>query len=108
MVVGWCLPRCLSFESASQSPCNQPEGSCLSNQLYDYYTADLKRIAAGTTPIYMVARWGGGLPNAQQVTCIDGRQNKAVVRVQKMVTVKRPTQSQEDHVWYLQRNRIYS
>jgi len=50
-----------------QSPCNQLLQSCLANQLYDYYNADLARIAAGTTPLYMVSRWGGGNPNAQQV-----------------------------------------
>lgn len=51
-----------------QSPCNQLLQSCLANQLYDYYNADLARIAAGTTPLYMVSRWGGGNPNAQQVS----------------------------------------
>ena len=78
-LVGWIF----SFEPASQSPCDQPEGSCLSNQLYGYYTADLQRIAAGTTPLYMVSRWGGGLPNAQQVPSVDGRQATAAIRVQR-------------------------
>lgn len=53
--------------TALQSPCNQPLQSCLANSLYDYFNADLARIAAGTTPLYMVSRWGGGNPNAQQV-----------------------------------------
>ena len=50
-----------------QSPCNQLIGSCLNNQLYDLYNADIVRIKAGTTPLYMVSRWGGGNPNAKQV-----------------------------------------
>ena len=61
------LSLLLTTGTALQSPCNQLIGSCLSNQLYDLYTADVARVAGGTTPVYMVARWGGGNPNARQV-----------------------------------------
>ena len=49
-----------------QSACQQPQGSCLGNQLADYYNADIARIGQGTTPISFVSRWGGGQPGAQQ------------------------------------------
>ena len=50
-----------------QEGCQQPQGSCLSNQLYDLYQADVKRISQGTTPVNFVSRWGGGQPGAKQV-----------------------------------------
>ena len=51
-----------------QAGCQQPEGTCLANQLADYYNADIERIGMGTTPLYFVSRWGGGQPGAQQAS----------------------------------------
>jgi hypothetical protein len=45
-------------------------GSCLANQLADLYAADMKRIAAGTTPVYFISRWGGGQPGFNQVSTV--------------------------------------
>lgn len=50
-----------------QSPCSQPVGTCLQNQLTDLYAADVTRSTKGITPIYFVSRWGGGKAGAQQV-----------------------------------------
>ncbi|KAK9858858.1 hypothetical protein WJX84_008886 [Apatococcus fuscideae] len=48
------------------SACSQVVGSCLNNQIYDLAVADQVRVAAGTTPLYLVSRYGGGLPGATQ------------------------------------------
>lgn len=50
-----------------QSACNQVQGTCLGNQLDDLTRADLARVAAGTTPLYLVGRYGGGVSGASQV-----------------------------------------
>ncbi len=53
---------------AVQSACSQVVGSCLSSQIFDLAVADNTRVAAGTTPLYLVSRYGGGLPGATQVS----------------------------------------
>ena len=53
---------------AAQNQCTQPVGSCLANQLTGLKASDDARILAGTTPVYYVSRWGGGLPEARQVS----------------------------------------
>lgn len=50
-----------------QNGCQQVPQTCLANQLDDLTQADLARAAAGTTPIYLVGRYGGGTPGATQV-----------------------------------------
>ncbi|CAK0755627.1 hypothetical protein CVIRNUC_002389 [Coccomyxa viridis] len=49
-----------AFRYGQTSACQQPQGSCLGNQLADYYNADIARIGQGTTPISFVSRWGAG------------------------------------------------
>lgn len=50
-----------------QNGCQQVPQTCLANQLDDLTQADLARAAAGTTPIYLVGRYGGGISGATQV-----------------------------------------
>ena len=49
------------------SRCNAAVGSCLHQQLYDFYQGDVGRIAGGLTPLYFVGRYGGGTNNSNQV-----------------------------------------
>lgn len=42
-------------------------GSCLGGQLTDLAAADKARAAAGTTPLYLISRYGGGGANTKQV-----------------------------------------
>ena len=51
----------------AQNPCGQQKGSCTANSLWNYYQADLNAMKIGTTPLYLVSRWGGGQPSATQV-----------------------------------------
>lgn len=37
-----------------QDKCNNPIGSCLKNQIEDYYQSDLQKIEKGETPEYLV------------------------------------------------------
>lgn len=53
-----------------QNGCKRPAGTCLANQLTDLATADKARVAAGSTPLYFVGRYGGGTANAKQVCSI--------------------------------------
>jgi len=50
-----------------QNGCKRPAGTCLANQLTDLATADKARVAAGSTPLYFIGRYGGGTANAKQV-----------------------------------------
>ena len=50
-----------------QSGCNQLPQTCLANQLNDLTVADLARQAAGTSPLYLVGRYGGGISGSTQV-----------------------------------------
>lgn len=50
-----------------QNACYQLEGTCLANQLDDLTVADLALEAAGTTPLYLVGRYGGGISGSTQV-----------------------------------------
>ncbi len=59
--VGVCVHVCV------QNACYQLPGTCLANQLDDLTVADLARAAAGTTPLYLVGRYGGGISGATQV-----------------------------------------
>lgn len=45
-----------AFETQS-SKCTQVVGSCLNNQLYDYYNSDLTYIQEGKTPQYLLQAW---------------------------------------------------
>ena len=67
---------------AAQSACSQVVGSCLGSQIFDLAVADNTRIAAGTTPLYLVSRYGGGLPGATQVSplmaCLVGSWSRSV------------------------------
>ena len=58
----------LAVRLALQSACSQPVGSCLANQLAELYAADVARVQAGTTPLYLISRWGGGQAGVNQVT----------------------------------------
>ena len=40
--------------------------TCLANQLDDLTRQDLARAAAGTTPLYLVGRYGGGISGSTQ------------------------------------------
>jgi Male gamete fusion factor len=53
-----------------QNACKRPVGSCLGYQLTDLAAADSARTAAGTTPLYMISRYGGGASNTKQVAVI--------------------------------------
>ena len=57
----------MSCMTMLQSGCSNVPQSCLGSQILDYYAADQTRISSGTTPVYMVAAYGGGNPNATQV-----------------------------------------
>lgn len=54
----------------AQNACYQLPGTCLANQLDDLTTADLARAAAGTTPLYLVGRYGGGISGSTQVKLV--------------------------------------
>lgn len=49
-----------------QNGCQQVPQTCLANQLDDLTRQDLARAAAGTTPLYLVGRYGGGIPGSTQ------------------------------------------
>jgi hypothetical protein len=53
-----------------QNACYQLPGTCLANQLDDLTVADLARAAAGTTPLYLVGRYGGGISGSTQVELV--------------------------------------
>lgn len=53
-----------------QDACYQVSGTCLANQLDDLTVADLARAAAGTTPLYLVGRYGGGVSGSTQVKLV--------------------------------------
>lgn len=53
-----------------QNACYQLPGTCLANQLDDLTVADLARAAAGTTPLYLVGRYGGGITGSTQVKLV--------------------------------------
>ena len=57
----------MSCTTMLQNGCGNVPQSCLRSQILDYYVADQTRISSGTTPVYMVAAYGGGHPNATQV-----------------------------------------
>ena len=50
-----------------QNACQQVPQTCLANQLDDLTRQDLARAAAGTTPLYLVGRYGGGISGSTQV-----------------------------------------
>lgn len=55
-----------------QNACQQVAQTCLANQLEDLTRQDLARAAAGTTPLYLVGRYGGGISGSTQarhLTC---------------------------------------
>ena len=54
----------------AQNACYQLPGTCLANQLDDLTVADLARAAAGTTPLYLVGRYGGGVSGSTQVKLV--------------------------------------
>ena len=49
-----------------QNACQQVPQTCLANQLDDLTRQDLARAAAGTTPLYLVGRYGGGISGSTQ------------------------------------------
>lgn len=49
-----------------QNACQQVAQTCLANQLEDLTRQDLARAAAGTTPLYLVGRYGGGISGSTQ------------------------------------------
>ena len=55
-----------------QNACYQLPQTCLANQLDDLTVADLARAAAGTTPLYLVGRYGGGTSASTQVLSGEG------------------------------------
>jgi len=64
--VGACACVCVCVQNA----CYQLPGTCLANQLDDLTVADLARAAAGTTPLYLVGRYGGGISGSTQVELV--------------------------------------
>lgn len=50
--------------------CNQPVGSCLRNQIYDFEVEDIARIANGMEPLYNITRYGGGYRNQRQLATV--------------------------------------
>ena len=59
-----------SGQAPLQDPCNQPAGTCLGGQLGSLLAGDQARAAGGTTPLYLVDRWSGGLPGALQACAL--------------------------------------
>ena len=51
-------------------------GSCLGGQLTDLAAADKARTAAGSTPLYMISRYGGGATNTKQVWAEQSRRHR--------------------------------
>ncbi len=64
--LGLCVHVCVVVQNA----CYQLPGTCLANQLDDLTVADLARAAAGTTPLYLVGRYGGGISGSTQVELV--------------------------------------
>ena len=42
-------------------------GSCLANQLQDWFYEDEDRVVAGLEPLYLIGRYGGSEDNFNQV-----------------------------------------
>ena len=42
-------------------------GSCLANQLQDWFYEDEDRVTAGLEPLYLIGRYGGSEDNFNQV-----------------------------------------
>ena len=59
-----------------QNACKRPVGSCLGGQLTNLAAADKARSAAGSTPLYMISRYGGGATNAKQVWAERSRRHR--------------------------------
>lgn len=47
--------------------CDQPIGSCLRNQIFDFEYEDERRIEEGLPPLYNIKRYGGGSANTRQL-----------------------------------------
>lgn len=60
------MRTCSAFRNQPNG-CTQPAGTCLKNQIYDYYFADVGRMTRGLDPLYFVGRYGGGSANTNQV-----------------------------------------
>ena len=66
-----CNTACLCITACActlQSACTQVAGTCLANSLDDLTVADLARVAAGSTPLYLVGRYGGGVSGSTQAS----------------------------------------